>query len=59
MLSETLSLPVVDNCIGVKYINNGVTFSQSQQCVKIIDDNQLNIEAENELQKCLNRFLSL
>ena len=59
MLPKSLSLPVVDNCIGVKYINNGVTFSQSQQCVKIIDDNQLNIEVENELLEKLELFLSL
>ena len=55
-LSESLSLPVVDDCTGVKYINNDVMFYQSQQCVKIIDDNQLNIEAENELLKKLEQI---
>ena len=34
MLSESLSLPTADKCIGVENINNGVTFYQSQQCVK-------------------------
>ena len=56
MLSESLSLPVVDDCIGVNYINNDVMFYQSQQCVKTIDENQFNIEAENELLEKLEKI---
>ena len=56
MLSESLPLPIIDNCIGVKYINNDVMFYQSQQCVKIMDKNQLNIEAENELLEKLDQI---
>ena len=56
MLSESLSLPIIDNCTGVKYINNDVMFYQSQQCVKIINENQLNIEAENELLEKLEQI---
>ena len=62
MLSESLSLPTVDKCIGVEYINNGVTFYQSQQCVEIIDKDQHNIIAENELQEELeqiSKFISI
>ena len=56
MLSEFLSLPGVDKCIGVNYINNGVTFHQSQQCVKISDENQQSIEDENELLEKLEQI---
>ena len=56
MLSESLSLPTVDKCIGVEYINNGVTFYQSQQCVKIIDKDQHDIIVENELQEELEQI---
>ena len=62
MLFESLSLPIVDKCIGVEYINNGLTFYQSQQCVKIIDKNQYNIKAEHELQELLeqiSKFISI
>ena len=43
-------------CTRVKYINNDVIFYQSQQCVKIIGENQLNIEAEDELLEKLDQI---
>ena len=46
----------------VEYINNGVTFYQSQQCVKIINKDQHNIKAENELLEKLeqiSKFISI
>ena len=57
MLSKSLSLPIIKDCTEVKYINNDVMFYQSQQCVKIIDENQLNIEAENKLLEKLEQIL--
>ena len=46
MLFEFSSLPIVDDCIEVKYIHNGVAFSESQQCVKVIDDNKNDIRGK-------------
>ena len=59
MLTESFSLPIVDKCIGIEYINNGLTFYQSQQCVKTIDKDQHNIKPEMNCKKSLNRFPSL
>ena len=56
MLTESLSLPIVDKCIGVEYINNVLTFYQSEQCVKTIDKDQHNIKPENELQENLEQI---